>query len=249
MTTTPVTLLSKRSGNASDRPLDTTVQAGELAINFAAAENGLYFKDSAGDIRKVTGTHYSANAPNSTPAGETGNSVGETWVDSSTSAYYLSVWNGSSWQKIGAAFADAAAQANVTIASGALSANGAILASGALSSDGAILSSGSLHAFGADLASGSLHAFGADLASGALAASGAIFASGALSADGAILASGSLHAFGSDLASGVITATGVPVAGIYTGGFPAVGGVGTLIYRNDAPSGLYISVNGGWALT
>ena len=103
MTTTPVTLLSKRSGNASDRPLDTTVQAGELAINFAAAENGLYFKDSAGDIRKVTGTHYSANAPNSTPAGETGNSVGETWVDSSTTAYYLSVWNGSSWQKIGAA--------------------------------------------------------------------------------------------------------------------------------------------------
>ena len=100
-----------------------------------------------------------------------------------------------------------------------------------------------MHAFGADLASGSLHAFGADLASGALAASGAIFASGALSADGAILASGSLHAFGSDLASGVITATGVPVAGIYTGGFPAVGGVGTLIYRNDAPSGLYISVN------
>jgi len=237
MTTTPVTLLSKRSGNASDRPLDTTVQAGELAINFAAAENGLYFKDSAGDIRKVTGTHYSANAPNSTPAGETGNSVGETWVDSSTTAYYLSVWNGSSWQKIGAAFADAASQANVTIASGALSANGAILASGALSSDGAILSSGSLHAFGADLASG------------ALAVSGAIFASGALSADGAILASGSLHAFGSDLASGVITATGVPVAGIYTGGFPAVGSVGTLIYRNDAPSGLYISVNGGWALT
>jgi hypothetical protein len=237
MTTTPVTLLSKRSGNASDRPLDTTVQAGELAINFAAAENGLYFKDSAGDIRKVTGTHYSANAPNSTPAGETGNSVGETWVDSSTTAYYLSVWNGSSWQKIGAAFADAASQANVTIASGALSANGAILASGALSSDGAILSSGSLHAFGADLASG------------ALAVSGAIFASGALSADGAILASGSLHAFGSDLASGVITATGVPVAGIYTGGFPAVGSVGTLIYRNDVPSGLYISVNGGWALT
>ena len=54
MTTTPVTLLSKRSGNTSDRPLDTTIQAGELAINFAAAENGLYFKDSVGAIRKVT---------------------------------------------------------------------------------------------------------------------------------------------------------------------------------------------------
>jgi len=129
MTTTPVTLLSKRSGNASDRPLDTTVQAGELAINFGAAENGLYFKDSAGDIRKVTGTHYGTNAPNSSPAGETGNSTGETWVDSSSSAYYLSVWNGSSWQKVGAAFADVAASATVTIASGALVANSAVVAS------------------------------------------------------------------------------------------------------------------------
>ena len=139
MTTTPVTLLSKRSGNASDRPLVTTVQAGELALNFGAAENGLYFKDSAGDIRKVTGTHYGASAPNSTPVGETGNSTGETWVDSSSTAYYLSVWNGSSWQKVGAAFADVAASANVTIASGAIVANSAVVASGAF---GSIVASG-----------------------------------------------------------------------------------------------------------
>ena len=163
MTTTPVTLLSKRSGNASDRPLDTTVQAGELAINFGAAENGLYFKDSAGDIRKVTGTHYGTNAPNSSPAGETGNSTGETWVDSSSSAYYLSVWNGSSWQKVGAAFADVAASATVTIASGAIVANSAVVASGAF---GAVSASGAL---GAVSASGAL---GAVVASGALVASG-----------------------------------------------------------------------------
>ena len=160
MTTTPVTLLSKRSGNASDRPLDTTVQAGELAINFAAAENGLYFKDSAGDIRKVTGTHYGSNAPNSSPAGETGNSEGETWVDSSTSAYYLSVWNGSSWQKVGAAFADVAASATVTIASGAIVANSAVVASGAF---GAITASGSLGAITASGSLGSIVASGLDI--------------------------------------------------------------------------------------
>lgn len=236
MTSTPVTILTKRSGNAADRPLTTTVQAGELALNFAGAENGLYFKDSAGAIRKVAGTHYGSSAPNSSPAGATGNSVGEVWVTSSA-PYYLQVWTGSSWQKVGAAFADVSTQANVTIASGALSANGAILASGALSADGAVLASGALSADGAILSSGALSANGAILASGALSANGAVLASGALSADGAILA------------SGVITATGVPVAGIYTGGFPAVGDIGTLIYRNDAPSGLYISVNGGWALT
>ena len=160
MTTTPVTLLSKRSGNASDRPLDTTVQAGELAINFAAAENGLYFKDSAGDIRKVTGTHYGSNAPNSSPAGETGNSEGETWVDSSTSAYYLSVWNGSSWQKVGAAFADVAASANVTIASGAIVANSAVVASGAF---GSIAASGSLGSIAASGSLGSIVASGLDI--------------------------------------------------------------------------------------
>ena len=236
MTSTPVTILTKRSGNAADRPLTTTVQAGELALNFAGAENGLYFKDSAGAIRKVAGTHYGSSAPNSSPAGATGNSVGEVWV-SSSAPYYLQVWTGASWQKVGAAFADVSTQANVTIASGALSANGAILASGALSADGAVLASGALSADGAILSSGALSANGAVLASGALSANGAVLASGALSADGAILA------------SGVITATGVPVAGIYTGGFPAVGDIGTLIYRNDAPSGLYISVNGGWALT
>ena len=157
MTTTPVTLLSKRSGNASDRPLDTTVQAGELALNFAAAENGLYFKDSVGDIRKVTGTHYGNNAPNSSPAGETGNSVGEVWVDSSSSAYYLNVWTGSTWQKIGAAFADTASQASVTIASGALVANSSVVASGAF---GSISASGAL---GTPIASGAL---GTPIASG-----------------------------------------------------------------------------------
>jgi len=206
MTSTPVTLLSKRSGNSSDRPLPTTVQVGELAINFAAADNGLYFKDSAGNIRKVTGTHYATTAPNVGAVGQTGNSVGETWVDSSTSSYYLSVWNGSSWQKIGAAFADAAATATVTIASGAIVANSAIVASGA---------------------------FGAILASGAL---------------GAILSSGSLHADGADLASGVVSAAGVPSATVFTGSFPAVAESGTLAYKNDSPSGLYVAVNGGWAL-
>lgn len=133
MTSTPVTLLTKRSGNSADRPLDTTVQVGELAINFAAAENGLYFKDSAGDIRKVTGVHYGSNAPNSTPAGETGNSVGEVWVDSGTNNF-LRVWDGSSFIKIGAAFADVAATATVTIASGAIVANSAVVASGAFGS-------------------------------------------------------------------------------------------------------------------
>ena len=189
MTTTPVTLLSKRSGNTSDRPLDTTIQAGELAINFAAAENGLYFKDSVGDIRKVTGVHYGSSAPNSTPAGETGNSVGEIWVDSGTNNF-LRVWDGTTFIKIGAAFADAAGTATVTIASGAIVANSAVVASGA---------------FGSIVASGAL---GAVTSSGALAASGAVVASGL----GIAVISG---AFPSVPASGVFGYRVDPPSGLY----------------------------------
>ena len=189
MTTTPVTLLSKRSGNTSDRPLDTTIQAGELAINFAAAENGLYFKDSVGDIRKVTGVHYGSSAPNSTPAGETGNSVGEVWIDSGTNNF-LRVWDGSSFIKIGAAFADVAGTATVTIASGAIVANSAVVASGA---------------FGSTVASGAL---GAVTSSGALAASGAVVASGL----GIAVISG---AFPSVPASGVFGYRVDPPSGLY----------------------------------
>ena len=166
MTTTPVTLLSKRSGNTSDRPLDTTIQAGELAINFAAAENGLYFKDSVGSIRKVTGVHYGSSAPNSTPAGATGNSVGEIWVDSGTNNF-LRVWDGSTFIKIGAAFADSAGTATVTIASGAIVANSSLVASGVF-------------------------------------------------------------------------------LNVFTGSFPATAATGSFAYKNDAPSGLYVSANGGW---
>jgi len=157
MASTPVILLLKRTGNSADRPDTATVQTGEAALSFGGAEPGMYFKDSAGAIRKVGPTFYGNNAPNSSPVGSTGNSVGELWVDSSSSAYYMKVWNGASWQKVGSAFADNAASATVTIASGAIVANSAIIASGSL---GAVSSSGSL---GAVSSSGSLEA---NLASG-----------------------------------------------------------------------------------
>lgn len=122
MASTPVIILSKRTGNSSDRPNTATVQAGEVAMSFGAADPGLYFKDSAGAIRKFGSNHYGTTAPNSSPVGSTGNSVGELWTDSSTSDYYLRVWTGSAWQKVGAGFSDISDSATVansaTVASG-----------------------------------------------------------------------------------------------------------------------------------
>lgn len=159
MASTPVILLLKRSGNAADRPSGITIQAGEAALAFGGADPGLYFKDSAGAIRKVGPPAYSNSAPNSAPVGQAGNSVGELWVDSSTAAYYLRVWTGSGWQKIGAAFADDAQQATVTLASGAIFANSALIASGAIVANSALIASGVLTATGvacADIYTGTL---------------------------------------------------------------------------------------------
>jgi len=156
MTSTPVTLLLKRSGNSSDRPSGISVGAGEPAVCFGANDPGLYVKDSAGNIRKVGPSHYGATAPNSSPVGLAGNSVGEQWVDSSTSSYYLRVWTGSAWQKIGALFADSATTAGsagsasfATVAGSTIMASGAVLASGAISASGAIMASGAISASGA----------------------------------------------------------------------------------------------------
>ena len=188
MASTPVILLSKRSGNSSDRPNTSTVQAGEAAMSFGAADPGLYFKDSAGSIRKFGSNHYGTTAPNSAPIGSTGNSVGETWVDSSSSSYYLRVWTGATWQKVGAGFADTANTANSATTAGS-----------------------------------------ATTASTATVANSAIVASGALTAT---VANSAI------VASGIAVVTTLPSAS-----------TGALVYLNVAPSGLYVSANGGWILT
>lgn len=140
MTSTPVNLLSLRSSQASDRPLPATTQLGQLAVDYGAAEPGVYFEDSAGAIRKIGPTHYGATAPNSVPKGQTGNATGETWLDSSTTNYYLKIWNGSTWIKVGSGFSDFATSASSASTAGfattAGSATTANLASAAVISSG-----------------------------------------------------------------------------------------------------------------
>ena len=229
MTSTPSILLTKRSGQSSDRPSGTVVQGGELAISRGASDPGLYFEDTAGDIRKIGPSHYGTTAPNSAPVGLPGNSVGETWTDSTTTEYYFKVWSGSAWVKLGAGYADSTLFADQ--ATTALLASGAITAQVA---DTSTLSSGSILASGAVFAT---QAATATLASGAIAASGAISSNSAFTC---ILASGSV------LSSGTATATGVPVAAIDTA-LPGSAQQGTLFYQTTVPSGLYIYTVAGWA--
>lgn len=227
MTSTPVVLLLKRSGQSSDRPSGTVVQNGELAIAVGAADPGLYFEDSAGSIRKIGPSHYGTTAPNSTPVGLAGNSTGELWTDSSTSAYYLKVWTGSAWQKVGASFADSATTATTASTAGFATlaglTNTATLASGAVLSSGALFASGSYTA---------------------IIASGAVFASGAVSANTATLASGAI------LASGTVKSADIGLSGLPS---PSTYSSGALFYQIQPsgiyPAGLYIRVQGSWTVT
>jgi hypothetical protein len=90
-----VNILIKRSDTASKRPDPNALFDGELALNFDAATGGLYYKDTDDNIVKVGPCQVSATAPNSSPAGSTGNSIGEFWFNSTTNGLFI--WNGTIW--------------------------------------------------------------------------------------------------------------------------------------------------------
>ena len=95
----PVTIITKNSTVASKRPTVAQLATGELGLNAESTDPGLYFEDTAGNIRKIGGCHYGAAAPNVAAAGSAGNSVGELWYD--TTETKLKVWDGAAWTVAG----------------------------------------------------------------------------------------------------------------------------------------------------
>ena len=88
---------SLRSGTANKRPT-TSIADGQIALNTNAASPGLYFKDSTGaSIIKIGPVHVGTTAPNVAPAGSSGNSNGETWLDTSLTPNGWKVWTGAAW--------------------------------------------------------------------------------------------------------------------------------------------------------
>ena len=92
-----VNYLHKRSGTADKRPTAASLDIGELALNYESGDPGLFFEDSAGNVRKVGPVTVGATAPNASPAGSSGNSTGELWLDTTNSGSVLKIWNGSAW--------------------------------------------------------------------------------------------------------------------------------------------------------
>ena len=94
--TTNIQLL--RSSVAFKRPSAAPLLDGQAAINLNAAEPGLFWRLTNGQLAKAGPVSITDNGmqPNAAPAGETGNSVGEEWLDSHPALHapILHVFNG-----------------------------------------------------------------------------------------------------------------------------------------------------------
>jgi hypothetical protein len=86
-----------RSSTANKRPTASGLAEGQLGINTASGTPGVFFKDSAGTVTKVGPAHVGSTAPNVSPAGSTGNSRGELWVNDSTTINGLNYYTGSAF--------------------------------------------------------------------------------------------------------------------------------------------------------
>ena len=96
-----VQIQTRRSSTANDRPFPTRLGAGELALNNHSTSPGLFFADNVASpstgLIKVGPVHVGTNAPNSSPAGFTSLSKGETWLDTSSTEIFK-IFDGSSFQ-------------------------------------------------------------------------------------------------------------------------------------------------------
>ena len=98
-----VQIQTRRSSTANDRPFPTRLGAGELALNNHSTSPGLFFADNIASpstgLIKVGPVHIGSTAPNSSAAGFTSSSKGETWLDTA-STHIFKVFDGSSFQSV-----------------------------------------------------------------------------------------------------------------------------------------------------
>ena len=88
-----------RSGVANKRPVASGLAFGQIAINYNADDPAIYLRGDGNELIKVAPTYVSSGAPNAVPAsgGASGNSIGETWLDISTTPPALKIWDGAQW--------------------------------------------------------------------------------------------------------------------------------------------------------
>lgn len=88
-----------RSGVANKRPVASGLAFGQIAVNYNADDPAIYLRGDGNELIKVAPTYVSSGAPNAVPAsgGASGNCLGETWLDISTTPPALKIWDGAQW--------------------------------------------------------------------------------------------------------------------------------------------------------
>ena len=98
-----VQIQTRRSSTLNDRPFPTRLGEGELALNNNSTSPGLFFADNVASpstgLIKVGPVHVGSTAPNSSAAGFTSLSKGETWLDT-TSTEIFKIYDGSAFQVV-----------------------------------------------------------------------------------------------------------------------------------------------------
>ena len=98
-----VQIQTRRSSTANDRPFPIRLGAGELALNNNNTSPGLFFADDTASpstgLIKVGPVHIGSTAPNSSPAGFSSSSKGETWLDTAITQIFK-VYDGSAFQTV-----------------------------------------------------------------------------------------------------------------------------------------------------
>ncbi len=87
------TVQQKRSSEENRRPNPSSLEDGQVAINYNNDSPGAFFKTTTGSLSKVGSCTVSQTAP--APVNWTELSVGEMWLDTTNNR--LKVWNGTSW--------------------------------------------------------------------------------------------------------------------------------------------------------
>ena len=104
----------KKSTDQDKRPTAAVLEFGEISVNYNSVTPGLFVEDSSGDVVKVGPAEVGTSAPNSTPAGSSGNSSGEFWYDTSGSVNYLKLYDGSAWSDVSGISFDASGNGTFT---------------------------------------------------------------------------------------------------------------------------------------
>ena len=98
-----VQIQTRRSSTANDRPFPVRLGAGELALNNNSTSPGLFFADNTASpstgLIKVGPVHIGSTAPNTSAAGFTSLSKGETWLDTASTQIFK-IYDGSAFQSV-----------------------------------------------------------------------------------------------------------------------------------------------------